>query len=158
MGTDAEDTVVRPRQPPTLVEPPPAAGPASAGPAPATPIDEDVAPTGPPRVRLADGTDVSLGTPVYLGRKPSVPRAHAGTPVQLIVVPSPSREVSATHVELRVVGGAVVASDMRSTNGTIVAVPGSAPRMLIRGESAVVPRGSIVDLGDGNRLAILGPA
>jgi hypothetical protein len=51
----------------------------------------------------------------------------------------------------------IVATDMRSTNGTVVNVPGSAPRTLLRGESAVVTPGSLVDLGDGNVLELLAP-
>jgi hypothetical protein len=38
-----------------------------------------------------------------------------------------------------------------------VNVPGSAPRTLLRGESAVVTPGSLVDLGDGNVLELLAP-
>jgi hypothetical protein len=63
--------------------------------------------------------------------------------------------MSATHLELRVVGGTLVASDMRSTNGTIVQLPGAAPRTLIRGESAVVVAGTRIDLGEGAVLDLV---
>ncbi|MEO8529549.1 MAG: FHA domain-containing protein, partial [Pseudolysinimonas sp.] len=75
----------------------------------------------------------------------------------LISLPSPSKELSSTHLELKVVGGALVASDMRSTNGTVVQLPGVAPRTLIRGESAVVPAGTRIDLGEGAVLGVLAP-
>lgn len=105
--------------------------------------------------RLADGTELAIDGPVYLGRRPSAPRIHTGAPPRLVKFPSPSRELSATHLELRVVGGSLVASDMRSTNGTVVRLPRSAPRTLIRGESAVVVPGTRIDLGDGAVLDIL---
>ena len=49
----------------------------------------------------------------------------------------------------------VVATDMRSTNGTVVQMPGAAPRTLIRGESAVLVPGTRIDLGEGAVLDIL---
>jgi pSer/pThr/pTyr-binding forkhead associated (FHA) protein len=63
--------------------------------------------------------------------------------------------MSSTHLELKVVGGSLVASDMRSTNGTVVQLPGAAPRSLIRGESAVIVPGTRIDLGEGAVLEIL---
>ncbi len=46
------------------------------------------------------------------------------------------------------------ASDLRSTNGSTVAVPGSAPRRLHGGDAAVLPADAVVDLGEGNVLRI----
>jgi pSer/pThr/pTyr-binding forkhead associated (FHA) protein len=106
---------------------------------------------------MADGVVVSLDLTVYLGRRPSVPRVASDRRVRLVAVPSREKEVSATHLELRRTGDAIVATDMRSTNGTVVNVPGSAPRTLLRGESAVVTPGSLIDLGDGNVLELLAP-
>ena len=100
---------------------------------------------------------VSLDLTVYLGRKPSVPRIASDRRVRLVAVPSPGKQVSATHLELRQTGDAVVATDMRSTNGSTVTVPGSKPRTLLRGESAVVTPGTMIDLGDGNVLELLSP-
>jgi len=111
----------------------------------------------PLRARLADGTEVDLDVAVYLGRKPSVPRIHVGAAPRLVTLASPLKEVSSTHLELRVIGGALVASDMRSTNGTNVHLPGSAPRTLIHGESAVVIPGTRIDLGEGAIVDILAP-
>jgi pSer/pThr/pTyr-binding forkhead associated (FHA) protein len=74
---------------------------------------------------------------------------------QLKVVSSPRAEVSSTHVEVRQDGEAVVVTDLRSTNGTRVTIPGRQPVSLRQGESIVVLPGTIVDIGDGNRLEIL---
>lgn len=108
----------------------------------------------PLRLVLPGGESVPIDSTVLLGRKPSVPRVSADPSPRLVALASPSREVSATHAELRPVGDTVVVSDLRSTNGTVVTVPGSDPRVLFAGESAVVTPGSVVDLGDGNVLRI----
>lgn len=170
-GVDLDDTVVRsvgagPAEvaegtaPPALVEPPvPEARAVPVG----TRADLPVAPApvvaaAPYRAVLPDGDEVVIDVAVYVGRKPSVPRIHVGPAPRLIAMPSPGREMSATHLELRMVGDALVASDMRSTNGTVVQLPGAAPRTLIRGESAVLVPGSRIDLGEGAVLDILAPA
>ncbi len=111
----------------------------------------------PFRLKLADGSIAPLDQPVYLGRRPSVPRIHPGGVPLLVALDSPEREVSSTHLELSTVGGAIVASDMRSTNGSVLRVPGSEPRILIGGESAVVTAGTIIELGDGNLIELLAP-
>lgn len=111
----------------------------------------------PLRLRLADGTLVPLDQPVYLGRKPSVPRIHPGGVPLLVTLDSPQREVSSTHLELSMVGATIVASDTRSTNGSILRIPGAEPRTLIGGESVVVTPGTVIELGDGNLIELLGP-
>jgi len=166
-------TVQRPPQratepaPPALVEPPAPAPAASAAAKPATPMVPDVSDNvwshplpeqpRPFRLRLADGTLVPLDQPVYLGRKPSVPRIHPGGTPLLVTLDSPQREVSSTHLELSTVGGTIVASDVRSTNGSVLHTPGVEPRTLIGGQSAVVTPGTVIELGDGNLIELLGP-
>ena len=163
---DIEDTITVPRPlralPPALIEPPAPSSPsAPASPEPdltenvwLQPVPERPRPF---RLRLADGTLVPLDQPVYLGRKPSVPRIHPGGTPLLVTLDSPQREVSSTHLELTTVGGAIVASDAKSTNGSVVRVPGAAPRTLHGGESAVVTPGTVIELGDGNRIELLAP-
>jgi hypothetical protein len=162
-GVDLDDTLARgsvavPAVLPALVEPPvPESRPL---PVVVDPVDIPTPASQPKpafRVLFGDGTEVALDVAVYVGRKPSIPRIHTGPEPRLVTLPSPGRELSATHLELKVVGGAVVASDMRSTNGTVVQLPGAAPRTLIRGESAVVVPGTRIDLGDGAVLDILPP-
>jgi hypothetical protein len=172
---------VRPTPPPELVEPPAperrarASSQQDAAPEPAPPTEarqhpEPVReatdpisisgprePRRPYRLKMADGVVVALDLTVYLGRKPSVPRIASDRRVRLVAVPSAGKQVSATHLELRQNGDAVVATDMRSTNGSTVIVPGSTPRTLLRGESAVVTPGTLIDLGDGNVLELLSP-
>jgi len=116
-----------------------------------------VEPPLPFRLRLADGTLVPLDQPVYLGRKPSVPRIHPGGTPLLVTLDSPMREVSSTHLELSMVGATIVASDTKSTNGSVLRVPGAAPCTLIGGASAVVTPGTVIELGDGNLIELLAP-
>jgi pSer/pThr/pTyr-binding forkhead associated (FHA) protein len=164
---DEHTQAARPARPPELVEPPaPAKGelptvdklPEAAEPPVETgSLTRSPAPRRPYRLKMADGVVVSLDLTVYLGRRPSVPRIASDRRVRLVAVPSAEKEVSATHLELRLTGDSVVATDMRSTNGSTVIVPGSKPRTLLRGESAVVTPGTLIDLGDGNVLEVLSP-
>jgi hypothetical protein len=98
---------------------------------------------------------IALDRPARIGRRPSTPRILTGIPPRLVRVVSPQREVSATHLELSQVGATIVVTDLRSTNGTVVLLPGSAPRKLRQGESVVVSPGTLVDIGDDNILQIL---
>ncbi len=98
---------------------------------------------------------IGLDRPARVGRRPSAPRIVVGPAPRLVRVESPQREVSATHLELRQTGSTVVVTDLRSTNGTTVLVPGSTPRKLRQGESVVVSPGTLVDIGDENVLQIL---
>lgn len=106
------------------------------------------------RVGLGNAS-ILLDSPCYVGRRPSAPRVSSGPPPRLLRVPSALKEVSATHLELRQVGSSVVVTDLRSTNGSIVMIPGSVPRTLRQGESVVVSPGTLVDIGDGNILQVL---
>lgn len=98
---------------------------------------------------------IVLDTPVIVGRRPSAPRVVVGPEPRLVAVPSRTSEVSGSHVEIRQDGSAVVVTDLRSTNGTRVTIPGRLPVALRQGESIVVLAGTIVDIGDGNHLEIL---
>lgn len=125
-------------------------------------IDDVVAPPPPPslvpsgyRFRVNDGRVLDLAGPVILGRRPSLPRIVRGPVPDLVRVDSPTGEVSSTHVELRQQGSTVIVTDLRSTNGTVVTVPGMAPQTLRQGESLVAVPGTLVDIGDGNRVEIL---
>ncbi|ARC57184.1 FHA domain-containing protein FhaA [Frondihabitans sp. 762G35] len=109
-----------------------------------------------PRLRVRVGTSIlTLDAPVVVGRRPSRPRVVRGQVPQLVTVASPLGEVSSSHVEIRQDGAVAVVTDLRSTNGTRVDVPGRQPAVLRQGESRVVLAGTIVDIGDGNRLEIL---
>ena len=55
------------------------------------------------------------------------------------------------------VGDSIVATDLKSTNGTSVNLPHKHWQRLRQGESIVVVPGTLVDIGDGNVIEILPP-
>ena len=107
------------------------------------------------RIRVNRHEPIPLDSPALIGRKPVSPRIAIGGVPRLVRVPSPGREVSSTHVELRQQGASVIVTDLRSTNGTVVSIPGSSSQKLRQGESLVVSAGTVVDIGDGNTVEIL---
>ncbi len=107
------------------------------------------------RIRVNQHDPIGLDAPAILGRQPAAPRITTGRVPRLVRVPSPLQEVSGTHVEFRQQGSTVIVTDLRSTNGTVVSIPGIAPRKLRQGESIVVTIGTVVDIGDGNIIEIL---
>jgi pSer/pThr/pTyr-binding forkhead associated (FHA) protein len=146
-----DDTVVRPR--PAPVAAPAIARTGSAPPAPRPPAAPSLRVHG-----LRVGAAVHrLDAPVVVGRRPSAPRVASGPAAVLVPVASPTSEVSSSHVRVEQLGATVVVTDLRSTNGTVVTLPGRVPVTLRQGESSVALAGTIVDVGDGNLLEILPP-
>jgi pSer/pThr/pTyr-binding forkhead associated (FHA) protein len=146
-GVDIDDTIIPPAKSAVVTD-----------------VDEDTVPVyqEPDHIpsrryafRIGRADAVSLDAVTFVGRQPSAPRIFTGGIPQFVKVQSRQYEVSATHVELRQLGATVVVTDMRTTNGTIVAVPGQSPRTLRQGESAVVTPGTLVDIGDDNVIEIL---
>ena len=138
--------------PPTLIEPQQPIGS----------VADVLDPPDPPRERIFaygfrvnNGRAVSLETPVLIGRAPTPPRILTAEPPLLARVESPHKEVSGTHLELRQQGTLVIATDLRSTNGTTVTPPGRDTQKLRQGESVVVQPGTVIDIGDGNVVEIL---
>ena len=147
MSADVDDTVITAgahRDPVAPVAPvAPAAPPAAPGPSIFSAF------------RIGSDAGVPLDMPAYSGRRPSAPRIRSTSPLRLVAVESPSSEVSATHLGIRQLGASVIVTDLRSTNGSTVMLPGSVARKLRQGESVVVSPGTLVDIGDNNIVEIL---
>lgn len=107
------------------------------------------------RLRHINGTKYLLSKPLILGRLPAAP-LRGDRAVNLVVLASPDGVVSSTHARVEVLGDVVVVTDLRSTNGTRVINPGQSPVLLAPGDSMALGVGAIIDLGDGNRLEVLG--
>lgn len=106
---------------------------------------------------LSTGQQLDLATPVLIGRAPEAPRFGGDEVPQLVTVPSPQQDISRTHVEVRADGDHVLVTDLRSTNGTVVVLPGAPPRRLHPGESVPVPATTVIDLGDGVTAVVAEP-
>ena len=125
-------------------------------PVPAGPSAPAALPGFPPGFRIGTGPVRRVTGAVRVGRRPLPPRIPepSGAPVELVAVESPAGVVSGTHLELRVLGERLVATDLRSTNGTIVR-NSSGVRRMRAGESIVVAPGTTLDLGDGTIVEIV---
>lgn len=106
-------------------------------------------------LRHINGTKWSLTKPVIFGRLPAVP-VRSEQSVTLAVLSSPDGIVSSTHARLEMQGEVVVVTDLRSTNGTRIIIPSKPTVLLAPGDSMALSVGAIVDLGDGNRIEVLG--
>jgi pSer/pThr/pTyr-binding forkhead associated (FHA) protein len=150
---DLDDTVITPRRPlAPAAEPDEADTVLSAPGTTFAPSDLEPSTPRPGRrfgFRVGGAEPIPLDVPGIVGRRPRAPRVPVAQPPRLVTVPSANGEISASHLEVRQVGETVVVTDLRSTNGTIVRMPGSAPLVLRQGGSAVVLPGSTVELGDG---------
>lgn len=105
-------------------------------------------------VRVGPGDSIGLEVPILVGRRPAPPRVESGALPRLVTVPSPEQEVSSTHLRIEQSGDAVVVTDLRSTNGTVVVRPDGDTSRLRPGESTVVLSGTVVQIGDGNIIEI----
>lgn len=98
-------------------------------------------------LELPSGARQPLDSAVVLGRAPSV----AGVPASALphLVTLTGDDISRNHVRVAVEGGTVVVTDLHSSNGTLVVIPGRAPEKLRGGEPTPVIAGTLIDLGSG---------
>lgn len=107
---------------------------------------------------LSNGQTVTLDRPALLGRAPESSRFSGEESPRLVTVPSPQQDISRTHAEVKVENDHVLVTDLRSTNGTVLVLPGATPRRLHPGESVPVPFGTVIDLGDGVTAVVTPPS
>lgn len=134
----AEATVLAPI-PPRAPAPAEAAIPAPRPPGPALQLER------------ADGSRESLNRPVLIGRSPAA--SGSGADARLITI-TDDPDISRTHLRVAVEGEAVVVTDLGSKNGTIITLPGAAPRKLRAYDPTVVLPGTLVDLGGGTTFTV----
>jgi hypothetical protein len=113
-------------------------------------------PTAGPRlwVDLSTGGTELLDRVIIVGRAPSASRVTGGELPKLLTMSTPNQDISRTHAQLAVEGGTVVVTDLHSSNGTFVTLPGRAPQKLRGGEPTTVIVGTVIDLGDGATLTL----
>ena len=76
----------------------------------------------------------------------------------LVPVASPQHMVSRSHLMLTTSGWSVLAQDLGSSNGTVLARPGATPVLLGSGMPTPVFMGDLMDVGDGVTLRIDPPS
>jgi len=111
-------------------------------------------PPAPGRIRVSSGQVVVLDRTVVIGRRPRSTRVTGTDLPHLVAVDSPQQDISRSHVELRVEGDSIVATDLRTTNGTTLLRQGAEPLRLHPGEATIVVPGDVLDLGDGITVAV----
>jgi FHA domain len=102
-------------------------------------------------LRLSTGDVVTLDRGVVIGRSPRTDfadvagrqRPHA------VSLPSAGGDISRTHLRVTLDGWHVLVTDLDSTNGTLVALPGRDPEQLRPGEPVPIRPGTVVTLADG---------
>jgi hypothetical protein len=113
------------------------------------------------RLVLSNGETVEVDRAVIIGRAPEARRFPSAEQPRLVTVPSPQQEISSTHLEIRPGSGAdhgsAVATDLGSTNGTVLVQPGLPPEDLQPGIAVQLIPGAILDLGDGVTIQVLNP-
>jgi hypothetical protein len=111
------------------------------------------------RLLFSSGEVVEVDRPVVIGRSPEA-RRPGDEQARLVPVPSPQQEISSTHLEIRPGSGAdhgsAVATDLGSTNGTVVVQPGLPAEDLQPGIAVALVPGAIVDLGEGVTIQVTG--
>ena len=113
----------------------------------------------PPVARLvfSSGEVVDVDRAVVVGRAPRG-RDHEDEGARLVAVPSPHQEISSTHLEIRPGTGAdhgsAVVTDLGSTNGTLVVLPGLPAEDLQPGIPVQLVPGAVVDLGEGLTIRV----
>ena len=111
------------------------------------------------RLIFSSGETVEVDRPIVVGRSPEARRYGDGE-ARLVTVPSPHQEISSTHLELRPGAGAdhgsAVATDLGSTNGTVVVQPGLPAEDLQPGIAVALVPGAIIDLGEGVTIQVTG--
>lgn len=90
---------------------------------------------------------IPLDSDLLIGRRP----AHGPVPdqgVRLVTIPSPERDISRRHLRVSLDGWAVLITDLGSTNGTTVSLPGRTAREVRSGEVVPIVAGTRLTLAD----------
>ena len=107
---------------------------------------------------FSTGDVVAVDRTVLVGRAPEARRFASHDQPHVVTVASPQQEISSTHLEIRPGAGAdhgsAIATDLGSTNGTVLAQPGLDPEELTPGIAVSLIPGAVLDLGDGVTIQV----
>ena len=107
---------------------------------------------------LSTGAAIEVAGDVVIGRAPQVQAGGDPHIVALVPVASPQHMVSRSHLMLTTSGWSILAQDLGSSNGTVLARPGATPVLLGSGMPTPVFMGDLMDVGDGVTLRIDPPS
>lgn len=108
------------------------------------------------RVRSSSGDVVELDRPVLIGRAPH-PKAVSSLEGRIpwtITVPDPGRTISRNHLLIELDEWSVLAHSLSASNGTVLKREGMSPMRLSATEPVLLCNGDLLDLGDGQTLAL----
>jgi hypothetical protein len=102
-------------------------------------------------LRLSLGDVIALDRGVVMGRSPRTDftgldgeeRPH------VVKLPSADGDISRTHLRITLDGWHVLVTDLNSTNGTLLTLPGHEPQQLRPGEPVPMQPGTVVTLAEG---------
>jgi FHA domain-containing protein len=102
-------------------------------------------------LRLSVGDMISLDRDVIMGRnpKPDFPGADGEERPHVVRLPSQGGDISRTHLRVTLDGWHVLVTDLNSTNGTLVTLPGREPEQLRPGQPVPIKPGTVVTLAIG---------
>jgi pSer/pThr/pTyr-binding forkhead associated (FHA) protein len=102
-------------------------------------------------LRLSTGDVIALDRSVVMGRSPRADRAGADGEERphVVKLPSADGDISRTHLRVTINGWHVLVTDLDSTNGTLVTLPGRDPEQLRPHEPVPIRPGTVVTLADG---------
>lgn len=120
----------------------------------AAPLPADPVPVARPVLgilRLSLGDVITLDRGVLMGRNPRPDFAGADGEERphVVKLPLADGDVSRTHLRVSLDGWHVLVTDLNSTNGTLVSLPGHEPQKLRPGEPTLIQPGTVVTLADG---------
>jgi hypothetical protein len=105
-------------------------------------------------LRGSDGSEAPVDRSVLVGRAPA---ERGPGPVRLLTVPSPSHDISRTHLQISVDGWQVTATDLHSTNGTLLVSRDGTRRSLPPGHPVPVVLGDVLELAEGISVTLTDP-
>lgn len=103
---------------------------------------------------LPSGERIPLGRGAVFGRRPRSSRMQGVRVPHLVTLSSPHEDISRSHLEITIEDWSVLATDLDSTNGTMLLRDNQAPVRLRPGVATNLVHGDRLDLGDGVVLTL----
>ena len=101
-------------------------------------------------------SDLELDRPVLVGRAPapSEVRGLEDSAPAVLTVPSPGQLISRNHLLIELDEWSVLARNLSESNGTLLLREGEPARKIPSSEPVLLRAGDVLDLGDGQSLAM----